>query len=472
VAADALSTTTPRLASARRISVEWTEFIRPDRRGRLRIEDVDAEDLAAAFGTPTYVTSEHQIRRNYRRFRDAFAALYPNVAVLYATKANNDLAVRRILTSEGAGGDCFGLGELTISLLAGTPADRLVLNGSNKGVAELQAAIDLGVTINVDDPSELGLLKDLARQRGKRARVRLRVLPFSYADPASLPDDLATIAADRSHDKWGMDRSTVATVLPDALRAAELDLAGLHFHVSRLRPTTEHFALAIDMIVEAIAELRDAYGWEPRDLDIGGGFAHERDPESGQPAGDHRVASPEDYAAAIVGRLRAGLERFGLREPQLILEPGRRLVSNATVLLTRVGVIKRLPSSGTTWVNVDASTNHALRAELQGYRYEIVHATRVTQPVSVTANITGPTCTIDLLGEQRTLPETGPGDLLAILDVGGYAEVFATQFNAIPRPATVLVDGERADVIRRRETIEDLVALQSIPLRLLAGPNA
>ena len=452
--------------------MEWTEFIRPDRDGRLRIEQVDAEDLATSFGTPTYVTSEQQIRRNYRRFRDAFATLYPNVVVLYATKANNDLAVRRILTSEGAGGDCFGLGELTISLLAGTPPDRLVLNGSNKGIAELEAAIDLGVTVNVDDPSELGLVKELARQHGKQARVRLRVLPFSYADPASLPDDLATIARDRSHDKWGMDRATVAAVLPEALRAQELDLAGLHFHVSRLRPTTEHFALAVDLIVGAIAELRDAHGWEPRELDIGGGFAHERDPESGRPAGDHHVASAEDYAAAIVGQLRAGLARFRLREPQLILEPGRHLVSNATVLLTRVGIIKRLPSSDLTWVNVDASTSHAIRTELQGYRYEIVHATRVGEPVSLTANITGPTCTLDLLGEHRALPETAPGDLLAILDVGAYAEVFATQFNAIPRPAAVLVDGRRADVIRRRETIEDLLALQSVPLRLLAGSSA
>ena len=143
--------------------MEWTEFIHPDRDGRLRIEQVDAEDLATSFGTPTYVTSEQQIRRNYRRFRDAFATLYPNVVVLYATKANNDLAVRRILTSEGAGWDCFGLGELTISLLAGTPPARLVLNGSNKGIAELEAAIDLGVTVNVDDPSELGLVKELAR---------------------------------------------------------------------------------------------------------------------------------------------------------------------------------------------------------------------------------------------------------------------------------------------------------------------
>ncbi len=201
-------------------------------------------------------------------------------------------------------------------------------------------------------------------------------------------------------------------------------------------------------------------------LDFGGGFPHERDPESGAPAGSHPVGTPEEYAEAITSTLRTALAERSLREPHLLLEPGRRLVSNATVLLTRVGVVKRLPSGSTTWVNVDASTNHCPRVALQGYHYEIVHATKGLETGDAEVSVVGPTCVVDLLGERRSLPPLEPGDLLAVLDVGGYAEVLSSQFNLLPRPATVLVNGDTCDVIRRRETLDDLLATQAVPARL------
>ena len=135
------------------------------------------------------------------------------------------------------------------------------------------------------------------------------------------------------------------------------------------------------------------------------------------------------------------------------------------MLLTRVGVVKRLPSGSTTWVNVDASTNHCPRVPLQGYYYEIVHATKGCEEGHGEVSVVGPTCTVDLLGE-RSLPPIEPGDLLAVLDVGGYAEVLSSQFNLLPRPATVLVRGDACDVIRRRETLDDLLATQAVPARL------
>ena len=140
--------------------------------------------------------------------------------------------------------------------------------------------------------------------------------------------------------------------------------------------------------------------------------------------------------------MRSALAERSLDEPHLLLEPGRRLVSNATVLLTRVGVVKRLPTGSTTWVNVDASTNHCPRVPLQGYYYEIVHATKGCEAGEAEVSVVGPTCVPDLLGEQRSLPSLIQGDLLAVLDVGGYAEVLSNQFNLLPRPATVLVAGE------------------------------
>jgi diaminopimelate decarboxylase len=342
----------------------------------------------------------------------------------------------------------------------------LVLNGSNKQPAELRAAIEAGVTINVDDPTELDAVTGLADLLGRPADVCLRVLPFSYADAATLDPDLAEIAADTSHDKWGMDRQTILALAPTALESPWLRLRGLHVHVSRLRATPEAFELAARLIATCIAELHDRFGWQPELLDFGGGYPHERDPESGAPSGSHPVGTPEEYAEAITSTLRAALADRSLREPHLLLEPGRRLVSNATVLLTRVGVVKRLPTGSTTWVNVDASTNHCPRVPLQGYYYEIVHATKGRDAGDGEVTVVGPTCVLDILGERRPLPALSRGDLLAVLDVGGYAEVLSTQFNLLPRPATVLVDGDACEVIRRRETIDDLLATQAVPARL------
>ena len=437
--------------------------------GELRLEGHSARELADRYGTPLYVTSETQLRENARRLRRAFEDRWERVTVLYATKANYNLAVRQILAQEGLGGDCFGLGELSVSLRAGVEPGKLVMNGSNKQDDELRAAIEAGVTINVDAPGEVDAVVRIAEEVGRTADIFLRVLPFSYADTGQLAPDLADIARDRSHDKWGLDRPTLLELVPRALEAESVRLRGLHLHVSRLRPTPEHFELAAALIGTCMAELRDRFGWEPELLDFGGGYAHERDPESGAPAGSHPVATPEEYAEAITTALRAALRRHSLAEPRLLIEPGRRLVSNATVLLGRVGVIKSLPTGAATWVNVDASTSHCLRAPLQGYHYEIVHATRGLDVPELIANVTGPTCVLDLLGEQRPLPHVEPGDLLAVLDVGGYAEVLSNQFNMVPRPATVLVTATTCDVIRRRETIDDILATQLLPARLTPG---
>ncbi len=442
------------------------ECIGVDDTGVLRIEGHAATALAEEFGTPLYVTSEAQIRANVQRLRRAFEDRWEHVTLLFATKSNWNLAVRRILLDEGVGGDCFGLGELSLSLRAGVPGERLVLNGSNKQPGEVRAAIAAGATINVDDPTELGLVASIAEELEKRADICLRVLPFSYADPRRLAPDLARIAADRSHDKWGMDRETILETVPRALKDDRLRLRGLHLHVSRLRSTPEHFELAASLIADCIAELRDRHDWQPELLDFGGGFPHARDPESGQPPGSHRVATPEEYATAVTSVLHDALEQRALREPRLLLEPGRRLVSNATVLLTRVGVIKRLPTGVVTWANVDASTNHCLRASLQGYYYEIVHATKGHDAPAETVNVVGPTCVVDLIGEQRSLPSLAQGDLLGILDVGGYAEALANQFNMVSRPAHVLVRDSEVDLIRRRETIDDMLSTQIVPARL------
>ena len=205
------------------------------------------------------------------------------------------------------------------------------------------------MTVNVDDRSELETIARIAEQLGRPADICLRVLPFSYADPAALEPELAAIAADTSHDKWGMDRETILEVVPEALDSTWLRLRGLHLHVSRIRATPEAFELASQLIATCIAELHDRFGWQPELLDFGGGYPHERDPESGAPSGSHTVGTPGrvrggDHVDAADGARRAARSQ----EPHLLLEPGRRLVSNA-------------PSSSPAWASSSACRPGARR---------------------------------------------------------------------------------------------------------------
>jgi diaminopimelate decarboxylase len=220
------------------------------------------------------------------------------------------------------------------------------------------------------------------------------------------------------------------------------------------------------MLAQCAAELRQRFGWQPSVVDIGGGYAHRRDPESGQEVGTHDVATADDYAQATTGALRSEFGRLGLKLPSLWLEPGRYLVSNSTLLLSRVGQVNRDPGGSFSWVHIDASTNHCLRVPLQNYHYRITSARQQHHGSTMLANVTGPTCTMDLIAERRTIPSVEAGDLVAIWDVGGYAEVMATQFNLIPRPAAILVCGDQAEPIRRREEFADLMRTQIVPERL------
>jgi diaminopimelate decarboxylase len=435
------------------------------RAGVLSVEGRNVEDLAVTFGTPLYITSEAMIRHNFRELHRAFASRHDDVTILYANKANNNLAVRHILTSEGAGGDCFGLGELSFALDCGVPAEKVALNGANKALPEIQLAIGSGVTINVDHITELAKVAQAAQESGNIAFVNLRILPFSFADLTELSGDLAFIARDTSHDKWGMDRSALIEAVAFALSSSHLKLRGLHMHVSRITATAAPFALASQLLAQCAADLSETFGWTPEVLDIGGGYAHSRDPEGGAEAGSHIVASADEYAEAVVTTLRREFAAKGLRLPKLWLEPGRYLVSNSTILVTRVGLVKPARDDGLSWVYVDASTNHCLRAPLQNYHYQISNVRDRQDSATMLANVTGPTCTMDLIAEHRLMQTVEAGDLMAVWDVGGYAEVMATQFNLIPRPPTVLVSGDRADIIRRREEHSDLMRTQRLPER-------
>jgi diaminopimelate decarboxylase len=439
--------------------------------GALMIDGCGVDGLLDEFGSPLYVISERTLRSNYRAAAAAFGARWPaGVNVLYAIKANNNFAVRAILDDEGAGGDCFGDGELYATFMGGADPDRIVLNGSNKGREHLRTAVRLGVRINVDAEEELDRIKEVAADEGTVARINLRVkvLPPEYDE---LPVWNVGIAGanfneQQSRDQWGMDLDTVEALIERAQGSPQVELGGYHVHIGHIvqkrwqdRDVWRAWARGLG---ELVVGLYRRTGFAPMLLDVGGGHPGTRDPYSLSLELNENTI--EDYAEVVTAELLAALAQEQLEVPDLWLEPGRYIAGNAGVLLTRVETIKA--AGGNTLVHVDASINNLMRIETLKARHSLLPASRMDAPAEWIADVVGSLCTGAPLGEARELPRLERGDVIAILDAGAYAETPSTQFNGVPRPATVLVNDGTAELIKERETVADVFARQRIPERL------
>jgi len=429
--------------------------------GRLAIAGHDAAGLLDRFGSPLSVIVADALRTNLRRIRAAFEPGWPApVRVLYAIKANDTLAIRTLLSREGAGGDCFGLGELHATMMSGADPARVVMNGSNKDAAEIAAAVAAGVTINVDSTDEIAYLRACCAN-GNRARVdlRLKVLPTDLdrhveqarPTPGGYVEGVRRV-------KWGFTVPAAADLLRELATIPGVDLAGYSCHIGHLSSRPKAFAAVANAIGQAVTALRDLTGFVPRTLDIGGGWPPDRDPSFRKPG--LSASTIEQIATATTAALRSALPA-GMAVPELWIEPGRFLVSNAVVLLGRIGAVKR--DAGLCWAHLDISTNNLPRIETGQFHYTILPADRMHAPMDETVQVVGSTCFRSLLGADSAMPAPRRGDTVAILDAGMYAEVFSTQFNAVPRPAAMLLSTQGADIVRQRETIADVFRQHRVP---------
>jgi diaminopimelate decarboxylase len=448
-----------------------TDHLGVTEHGDLRIEECSATDLVAEYGSPLFVVSEATLRANYRRIFSAFARVWPApVQILYAIKANNNLAVRSVLYSEGAGSDCFGSAEMYATFMGGADPAKVVVNGSNKTKEELVKAIELGVTVNIDAEEEVETVDVLANAAGRTANVnlRLKIAPSSYADKGSDYFGLETgLDTYLQREKWGFSAEVAIELVRQIAQCRHIRHHGFSLHVGRVSAQPEMYALWAGEAASVVARIIKATGFVPTILDIGGGWARERDPESRSLAlNPHTI---ETYAEVVSASLLQVLLREKLAIPYLWLEVGRYLVGNAVCLLGTVGAIKR--DLGQTWINVDCSTNTLMRVDTANSRYHLFAATNMGRPIIENAHIVGPTCIDSLLAEHYPMPSMKRGDLIAVLDTGMYAETTSTQFNGMPRPATVLVSGRSHELIKRRETVEDIFALHRIPERLRISPG-
>jgi diaminopimelate decarboxylase len=441
-----------------------------ERDGRLWMEECDLHELARRFGTPVYVVSESQLRRNAKRIREAFEAAWPHgeVRLLPSLKANFSLALRRVLTDEGAGCDTFGPGELHAALEAGVPPGLISVNGSSKDRALIERAVAAGAKLTLDSPRELDLAIEAARRLGVRADVRVRLRP-DYAGLNTRSDfspdlDVATAA---HRYKPGIPTAQALEVGARALAAPELRLTGLMAHLGRHSADTSVWSAMGESFAEVVTRCLTAWGdWRPAELDVGGGYPPSRDPTA--PAGA-APAPLEEYAQAVAGGLDRGLRAAGVDPSGIALEaePGRSLYADTGIHLTAVRNVKRqLEPMAWTWVECDTTEMFLADLLIEHARFTPVPVTRAAESRALTADLVGISCGFDVLATQIELPECEPGDVIALLDTGAYQDACAANFNGLPRPGSVLVSGDRAEWIKMPETVEQVFSRDVVPERL------
>ena len=405
--------------------------------GELVFGGVPADPHAAAHGTPLVVYCEETIRERAR----ALAAAVGEGFVAYGTKAFPNVAILRLLREEGLGADVATLGELAFARAAGLGGEELVAHGNNKDEAFLAAAAAEGALVVLDAPDEA----ELAARAGVR-RALVRVTLGVDADTHE------AIRTGHHGSKFGLPTRQARALLTDALERG-LEVLGLHVHVGSQLADFHAQAETIERLAAFAAECRDALGWTASIADLGGGFGIRHHP-------DEQVTDAAELASAAAATARSAFAARRSPVPDVWLEPGRSLVGRAGVTLYRVGAVKQLDE--VTWVAVDGGMSDNPRPQLYGARYTAVLANRADEEPTSTVSVAGLHCESgDVLIDDVTLPPPRRGDLLAVPATGAYTLAMASTYNGVPRPAAVLVAGGRTRLIRRRETVADLLALES-----------
>ena len=423
-----------------------------DDAGRLSIGGCDLRELAERFGTPLYVYDEQSIREACRAYRGAFEAELPSVRVLYAAKAWLSPALTRILVDEGLGMDVVSGGELHTALAGGMPAEQIGFHGNAKGADELEQALDAGVgRIIVDNDDELDTLDRLTQERGAAQTIMLRITPGVNART-----HVKTTTGLRD-SKFGfpLPSGQAAAAVERALAAPGLELSGFHIHLGSpiydLQPYRDGIAVAAGFA----AEMQQRHGYRWREFSPGGGFAIGY-------TDDRLPPTHAAYAEAVSGTLRAACEDHGLPLPEVHIEPGRSVVGRAGIALYSVVSRKEIPGTR-SYVAVDGGMADNVRPAMYDSQYRALAAERMRAPVERTVTIAGKFCESgDVLVRDAELPDLQPGELIAMPAAGAYQLAMESNYNLALRPAVVLVRDGEARLARRRQTFEDLLALETL----------
>ncbi|MGH7375931.1 MAG: diaminopimelate decarboxylase [Candidatus Methylomirabilales bacterium] len=408
----------------------------------LHCEEVPIPTISREVGTPFYCYSHATLTRHFRVFDEAFAPI-PHL-ICFALKANSNLSILKLFGGMGGGADVVSGGELFRALRAGIPPDRIVYAGVGKSREEIAYALKSDILMfNVESSQELQVISDVASNMGVEARVALRINPD--VDPRTHP----YISTGLRKSKFGIDISQAVEAYELARELSRVRVVGIHQHIGSQITEVGPFVDALAKIAELTRELR-ALELDIRYLDVGGGL--------GITYKDEEPPALGVFAEALIGVVKD-------LNCTIVLEPGRVIVGNAGILVTRVLYTKRTATKD--FVVVDAGMNDLIRPSLYGSYHAIIPVHRVEGTPTLTADVVGPICESgDFLAKDRELPAVKPGDLLAVMSAGAYGFTMASNYNARPRLPEVLGKGDRYLVIRRRETYEDLIRGEEIPEEL------
>lgn len=411
------------------------------RNGQLMAENVPLSQIAARVGTPVYVYSTATLKRHFRVFSEAFGGL--DALICYAVKANSNQAVLRTLAREGAGADVVSLGELARALKAGIPADKIVFSGVGKTREEMTAALNAGIKqFNAESEAELEVLDEVACGMDKVAPVSVRVNPDVDAKTH------AKISTGKSENKFGIAWQKAGAVYARIGELPNLKAVGVDLHIGSQLTDLEPFREAFGRVVGLVQDLRKQ-GHEIQHIDLGGGLGIPYDPDAEAPP------APAAYGAMI-------REVLGDMDCSIILEPGRLIAGNAGLLLSEMLYEKQ--GENRTFYILDAAMNDLSRPAMYDAYHAIAPVEEPSGSETAKADFVGPVCeSSDVFAKERKTPPLKAGDLVAIKSAGAYGAVMSSTYNSRPLVPEVLVNGDSFSVIRKRQSLEELLALDDMP---------
>jgi diaminopimelate decarboxylase len=422
---------------------QWLKGPLENRGGELYFDGVSAADLAEAFDTPLYVISESRIRDNYRRLYNALTRNYEKIRVYYAVKANSNLAVLKILEKESACVDAVSPGEVFMALTTGFPSSRILFTGTSVRSDELKFLADSNITVNVDSLSQLDRLLEIKVPEVLSVRVNPEI-------GAGHHDHCITAGKSTKFGLWEND----AVNAYKKAKEAGVERFGIHMHVGSGVLDVDPFVLALDKLLNVAKRVHDEVGVSFEFVDMGGGIGVPYKPEDKEL--DLTLVSEK-----VLSLFKRRIDEYGLGEPFFCVEPGRYLVCDASILLTRVNTVKATPFK--RFAGVDAGFNTLVRPAMYGSYHHVLVANKLNAPEEETYDVAGPVCESgDLLAKDRRLPKVEEGDLLAVLNAGAYGYAMSSQYNARPRAAEVMVKHGKCAVTRERETLDDLMRGQRV----------
>jgi diaminopimelate decarboxylase len=413
--------------------------------GHMEVGGCDLVELARTHGTPLYVYDEATVRQ---RASEYMAAMAGAGQVLYSAKAFASPQFLRVVAEEGLGLDVVSAGELHIALKSGFPRERVHFLGNNKSVEDLEAAYAAGATIVIDGEHEFELLRGVVPE-GERAPVMLRL------SPGVKPDTHDHISTGQLDSKFGfsVESGAARKAVETALKHPRLDLVGLHSHIGSQIFALRAYEEAMEIMLGLLATLRSELGFEPRKLGAGGGLGIAYTKDDDPP-------TPRHFVDTVRHALESGCTRRGLKVPELVVEPGRSIAGPAGMALYTVGSIKDIPGVR-RYVAVDGGMGDNIRPKLYGARYEALLASDPEGRPDGKVTIAGKYCeSTDILITDIEMPELKSGDVLAVPAAGAYCLAMASNYNGMPRPEVLMLNDGKATVMRRRETLDDLLAAE------------